>query len=155
MTELAALNPRTLLDSGHALFFSSASADEIRARLTASRHWADVAIYEWTPHGGMWRISPVAGAVPGTRSALSAVGYMASVRRDSIFILGEMDGPLQSQGLQMALLGALTLRTSARRRVILPVDNAPIPLDLAEISTDLETLIHPYPERPALAVVQD
>lgn len=155
MNELAALNPHTLLDSGHALFFTGASSDEVRARLTASRQWSEVAIYEWTPRGGMWRISPEAGAVPGTRSALSAVGYMASVRRDSIFIFSEMEGPLQSQGLQMALLGALTLRTSARRRVVLPVADAPIPLDLAEISTDLEPLVQPQPARPALAVVQE
>lgn len=155
MNELAALNPRTLLDDHHALFFSAASADEVRARLTASRQWTDVAIYEWTAHGGMWRISPEAGAVPGTRSALSAVGYMASVRRDSIFILGDMEGPLQSQGLQMALLGALTLRTSSRRRVVLPVVDAPIPLDLSEISTDLEALMPMQPARPALALVQE
>ncbi|MBA1145751.1 hypothetical protein H0Z60_01640 [Ectothiorhodospiraceae bacterium WFHF3C12] len=137
MAELDALNPNTLVDSEFSLFFTSASSDEIRARLTASSYWSDVDFHEWSAHGGMWRIAPESGAVPGTRSALSAVGYVASVRRDSIFLLSELEGPLQSQGLQMALLGALTLRTPARRRVILPVENAPIPLDLAHISTDL------------------
>jgi hypothetical protein len=141
MTELHGLTPGAILDSQNTLFFTTASAQAVRTRLTSARHWSDLGVYEWTPHCGMWRLTPDAAAVPGTRSALSAIGYIAGIHKDSIFILSEMDTVFQSQGLQMALLGALTLHTSARRRVILSLEDARIPRDLRQISVDLRELV--------------
>jgi len=137
------------MNADRPLFFTHEQPGELRAtllRLAAE----GCSVFEWNAAEGMSRLGPHRAIVPGTRAVLSAIGYVASVRQDSLFVFRDMDLPLQSHGMQMAIRGALNL-FGARRRMIIPTHHTPVPEGLRDVSLPLAELC--MPEEPGMAVV--